>query len=348
MLVIKPYIRTNAVKYAKKFAFAQNPLFENFAGIGGNCTNFVSQAIYAGSCQMNYTKTFGWYFISLNERSPSWTGVEYFYDFITKNQGIGPYGRDARLDELEIGDVIQLANNDVGYYHTLLVVGFSGYFRTLSPDSEEMVDAIKLGENIYDGLCVPMVSTLNGRTFIAGWIAHDVGWGGAMLQRELFQENGGKLGMKWIPELYPEKIGENLFKNDEIDVESRKSYIFEGKAVADENGIFAVTLGSGSSYAQLKIDINAKKAQLTSMTDKNTVADNILTYYEKRLSGGDFKSKCKPSIDFAIPDVDLQKEFGIKMVFRFAPKMRTTIGDIEIDGKRTMILAKPNLTCLAY
>ena len=75
---------------------------------------------------MNYTKTFGWYFISLNERSPSWTGVEYFYDFITKNQGIGPFGRDARLDELEIGDVIQLANNDVGYYHTLLVVGFSG------------------------------------------------------------------------------------------------------------------------------------------------------------------------------------------------------------------------------
>ena len=126
MLVIKTYVRTNAVNYAKKFAFAQNPLFENFAGIGGNCTNFVSQAIYAGSCQMNYTKTFGWYFISLNERSPSWTGVEYFYDFITKNQGIGPYGRDARLDELEIGDVIQLANNDVGYYHTLLVVGFSG------------------------------------------------------------------------------------------------------------------------------------------------------------------------------------------------------------------------------
>ena len=126
MLVTKPYLRENAVNYARKFAFAQNPYFASFAGIGGNCTNFVSQSIYAGSCQMNYTPTFGWYFISLNERSPSWTGVEYFHNFITGNQGIGPFGRDATLDELEIGDVIQLGRNGEGYYHTLLVVGFEG------------------------------------------------------------------------------------------------------------------------------------------------------------------------------------------------------------------------------
>ena len=126
MLVTKPYARENAVEYARKYAFSQNPRFGNFAGIGGNCTNFVSQCIYAGSCEMNYTPTFGWYFISLDERSPSWTGVEYFYNFITSNAGIGPFGRVATGDELEIGDVIQLAKNDEGYYHTLLVVGFDG------------------------------------------------------------------------------------------------------------------------------------------------------------------------------------------------------------------------------
>ena len=82
MLVTKPYVRENAVAYAKKYAFSQNSLFGNFAGIGGNCTNFVSQSIYAGSCEMNYTPTFGWYFISLDDRSPSWTGVEFFYNFI--------------------------------------------------------------------------------------------------------------------------------------------------------------------------------------------------------------------------------------------------------------------------
>lgn len=126
MLVTKLYNRENAVAYARKYAFAQNSIFGNFAGIGGNCTNFVSQCIYAGGCVMNYTPTFGWYYISLDERSPSWTGVEYFYNFIIENVGVGPFGRVANSDELELGDVIQLGREGEGYYHTLLVVGFDG------------------------------------------------------------------------------------------------------------------------------------------------------------------------------------------------------------------------------
>ena len=105
MLVIKPYNRENALAYARKYAFSQNSYFANFAGIGGNCTNFVSQSIYAGSCEMNYKPTFGWYFISLDDRSPSWTGVEYFYNFMVQNEDVGPFGRPAQSDELEIGDV---------------------------------------------------------------------------------------------------------------------------------------------------------------------------------------------------------------------------------------------------
>ena len=124
MIITKRYNRENAVAYARRWALDRNPLFVDFTGRGGDCTNFVSQAILAGSCAMDYAETFGWYYISLNERSPSWTGVGYFYDFITGNQGVGPFGRDATLDELEIGDVIQLAKNGEGYYHTLLVVGF--------------------------------------------------------------------------------------------------------------------------------------------------------------------------------------------------------------------------------
>ena len=126
MLVTKPYVRENALLYANRFALSQNPIFGNFKGIGGNCTNFVSQCIYAGSCRMNYTKTFGWYYISMDERAPAWTGVEYFYNFITKNEGVGPFGRDASADEVEVGDVIQLAKNEGGYYHTLIIIGFDG------------------------------------------------------------------------------------------------------------------------------------------------------------------------------------------------------------------------------
>lgn len=126
MLVIKPYLRERAVEYAKKYAFSQNPLFGNFRGIGGNCTNFVSQAIFAASCVMNYTPTFGWYYISLDDRSPSWTGVDYFYNFMTTNTAVGPFATDVSLDMTEVGDVIQLANNEDGYYHTLLIVGYDG------------------------------------------------------------------------------------------------------------------------------------------------------------------------------------------------------------------------------
>ena len=126
MLVIKSYNRERAVEYAKKYAFSQNPIFGNFRGIGGNCTNFVSQALYAGTCVMNYTPTFGWYYKSLDDRSPSWTGVQYFYNFLTENRDVGPFGREVGPDEAEVGDVIQLGRQEDGFYHTLLIVGYDG------------------------------------------------------------------------------------------------------------------------------------------------------------------------------------------------------------------------------
>jgi hypothetical protein len=45
---------------------------------------------------------------------------------MTQNSDVGPFGRDASSDELELGDVIQLARDGEGYYHSLLVVGFDG------------------------------------------------------------------------------------------------------------------------------------------------------------------------------------------------------------------------------
>ena len=126
MLVTRAYERERAVEYARRYAFSQNAVFGDFRNIGGNCTNFVSQCVYAGSCRMNYTKTFGWYYISLNERAPSWTGVDFFYNFMTENEGVGPFGKEVTADECEIGDVIQLGRMNEGYYHSLIIVGFDG------------------------------------------------------------------------------------------------------------------------------------------------------------------------------------------------------------------------------
>lgn len=121
MILEKPYNRERVVMYARKFALSRNPIFYTFEGIGGNCTNFASQCVLAGSCVMNYTPVYGWYYISLNRRSASWTGVDFFYNFFTTNQGVGPYGRELPLENAEIGDLIQLQNTDDIYYHTLVI-----------------------------------------------------------------------------------------------------------------------------------------------------------------------------------------------------------------------------------
>ncbi len=121
MIVEKEYERERAVLYARKYALVRNPLFFSFAGIGGNCTNFVSQCVLAGSCVMNYTPIYGWYYLSTNRRSASWTGVEFFYNFMIGNTDVGPFAIESTLDGAEIGDVIQLQNSEGVFYHTIII-----------------------------------------------------------------------------------------------------------------------------------------------------------------------------------------------------------------------------------
>jgi len=136
------YNRRQAVEYARRWAFSRNPLFYDFTGQGGNCTNFVSQCLLAGCCQMNFTPTFGWYYINPDERTASWTGVEFFYNFITGNaagigEGLGPFGHEVGGDGLMFGDVIQLGREEGDFYHTLLVTGYSrrGYLVAAQSDN---------------------------------------------------------------------------------------------------------------------------------------------------------------------------------------------------------------------
>lgn len=137
MLITKEYIRERAVEYASRWAFSRNPLFYDYTGIGGNCTNFVSQCVYAGSCTMNFTAIFGWYYLSDKERTASWTGVEFFYNFMTGNKGPGPFGRECTEEELLVGDIIQLGRTEEGYYHTLITVGFAEGVPLVSSQSND-------------------------------------------------------------------------------------------------------------------------------------------------------------------------------------------------------------------
>ena len=117
---MKEYILKNALAYAKKWAYARNPAYFAFDKIGGDCTSFVSQCLYAGSKVMNFTPVFGWYYINSTQRSPSWTGVQYLYDFLTSNTGPGPFAKEVSRDEIQVADIIQLGNSE-RFYHSLLV-----------------------------------------------------------------------------------------------------------------------------------------------------------------------------------------------------------------------------------
>lgn len=125
------YNREMALSYAKRWAFGRNPAYYNFDLIGGDCTNFVSQCIYAGAGVMNYTPVFGWYYILPSDRTASWTGVEFLYKFLLENDSVGPYTNSdfiyiTSYDDkiinsyIERGDIVQLGIGE-RFYHSLFI-----------------------------------------------------------------------------------------------------------------------------------------------------------------------------------------------------------------------------------
>ena len=99
---------------------------------------------------MNYTPIYGWYFIDAQNRSASWTGVEYFYNFMTQNNAQGPFADETGLDKARPGDILQLGNNDGDYYHSLVVLSVTG-------------DDIYIAANTNDALYRPLSSYNYGR-----------------------------------------------------------------------------------------------------------------------------------------------------------------------------------------
>ena len=148
MLLPIPYNRERAVEYARTWALSRNPLFIDFTGIGGNCTNFVSQCILAGAPIMNYTPTFGWYYITADDRAPAWSGVDALYNFLTgapnfvaQNKGYGPFATDVRNSQtIDIGDVIQLSNAEGRFYHSLIISGFTENDILVCAQSDDALD----------------------------------------------------------------------------------------------------------------------------------------------------------------------------------------------------------------
>ena len=139
-----PYDREAAVRYARAWARGRNPAYYDFERIGGDCTNFVSQCIYAGAGVMNFTPVTGWYYRSVNDRAAAWTGVEYLHRFLTGNRSVGPYARIVSQREAMPGDIVQLGTRAGNFYHSPIIIA--------------TVPEILVAAHTYDALDRPLSS----------------------------------------------------------------------------------------------------------------------------------------------------------------------------------------------
>lgn len=145
------YDRAAAVEYANKWAYGRNPDFTDFSSMGGDCTNFASQCILAGAHGvMNFTPTYGWFYRSINNRTASWTGVQYLYNFLTTNQGIGPFASETTIREIRPGDIAQLRISGNVFHHSPVVVEVKNDNPTL--------DDVLVAAHSYDVNCKPLSS----------------------------------------------------------------------------------------------------------------------------------------------------------------------------------------------
>lgn len=136
---IKPYDRAAAVAYARRWALSRNPAFYDFERVGGDCTSFASQCLYAGAGVMNFTPVMGWYYRASSDRTASWSGVEYLYNFLIGNMGAGPFARVVPREAAQPGDIVQLATADGDFFHSPVVIAV-GPLTLVAAHSTDAID----------------------------------------------------------------------------------------------------------------------------------------------------------------------------------------------------------------
>jgi hypothetical protein len=154
--VASAYNGAAAAGYADTYEQNYNPAWPSFANSGGDCTNFVSQALYAGGISMRPSPTYSgdaaWYMVKKRNRwsyAASWVNAQHQSIFmlqylpgvtqVASYYGLAPGATAA--DHAEQGDVVLYDwNNDGVYDHEAIVTASDG----ANPDGTtnwDLVDA---------------------------------------------------------------------------------------------------------------------------------------------------------------------------------------------------------------
>lgn len=140
---ISTYSPEKAVEYAITYAFNYNTSkYPSYAGKGGDCANFISQALHAGGKPMMGTNSanFNNWFCRSNQLwdvdkiSSTWRGADAFGDYwMTKAVSFkdfdGSYFNDSSkfkkiLSYGHRGDAVSLLNSNGRPFHTLIIIDY--------------------------------------------------------------------------------------------------------------------------------------------------------------------------------------------------------------------------------
>ena len=122
MLTKITYNRDAVIRYAINGALSRNTNYNVFDDNGGDCANFASQCIFAGSGIMNYTPVMGWYYNNENDCTKSWSRVQYLFNFLIYNKSVGPYAEVVDKSRIEPGDIIQIGDEAGRFHHSPVVI----------------------------------------------------------------------------------------------------------------------------------------------------------------------------------------------------------------------------------
>lgn len=121
------YDRQKAVQYAERWWNSYNPAYERFAV---NCTNYVSQCLYAGGALMNYTgrRASGWWY--RGGKNPQWSFSWSVSNSLLTYLATSKSHLQAELvpspAQLTLGDVIIYDwDGDSRFQHSTIVTGIA-------------------------------------------------------------------------------------------------------------------------------------------------------------------------------------------------------------------------------
>ena len=113
-----------ASSYALNHALNYNPNYADFSGNGGDCTNFISQCLYAGGISQHVGTAYStnsWFYKTSTNRSATWTSANIFKNYVT--------GSSSKINmpssswgSVTYGDIIQLLSGS-NAYHSMIVSG---------------------------------------------------------------------------------------------------------------------------------------------------------------------------------------------------------------------------------